>query len=80
MPFLVVFDAALALVAGIVLSEVGASAYAHYYAYRAGVEIHQLSEDYGFGFAGMLIQAGVFMVTSAAVLYLALKRRFRQSR
>lgn len=80
MPLLVVVDAAMALVAGIVLSEIAVSAYAYFYAYRAGVELHQLSEDYGFGFAGMLIQAAAFVVTSVAVLYLALKRRFGQSR
>ncbi|MBI2305687.1 MAG: hypothetical protein HYU78_00125 [Rhodocyclales bacterium] len=77
---LVVVDVAVALVAGVVLSEIAASAYAHFHAYRAGVEIQQLSEDYGFGFAGMLIQAGVFVATSVTILYLMLKRRFWQSR
>lgn len=80
MPLMYVIDAATALLLGVVASWLLTEIYVQIYAWRLGVPLSELSEAYGMGMLGMLIQLVSLIGVSALAFYALARRRYIRSR
>lgn len=80
MPLMYVIDAAAALLLGVVASWLLAEIFVQIYAWREGVPLSDLSEAYGMGMLGMLIQTASLIGVSAVAFYTLARRRYIRSR
>jgi uncharacterized membrane protein len=65
---------------GLFVSDYSARVYVQLYASSIGVPVHSLSEDYGMGMVGMLLQIGIFFLTTIGMLLFWLYRAYRAKR